>query len=1647
MDGWFQGVGGVRNLLAVSPSGFQLSGSPAGTFLSSDGSVIHQLSESNLHSILFLGLDGLDNFFFVAVKSDSHQPGLFVYNPRTATLEEIPLTDDVDLDRNRIHGSLVSHDGILFISGADISPFVVAVDYVNKAIVWVRRMEQSNQVILHGCSMGQSLYLSPDPQTFLSLNRETGEDLWAVDFNTSLTAMMSTPGDIYIFSGEPGQRKVTKLSGDGFPFSSTCWSVRHGTTNKTRNFFRPSAPPVAPGDLIAETTPQGIRLHWDSVPGAAGYHILRAGSQDFSHAEIISRQNDFVGTSFLDHSAHPGMEYFYRIQSYNSAGDSESVPAVPVTSIRQDHESGDVIYILRKGLYGEEVIPAFWPDGKAVVFEPFVGLRVFDVLGGVKAILPVNYSRVHQILTSADNRGFAIVHGQQEDHEDLMLSQFIYDGSIIPVSESLAMLGGTVLAVLDNGDYIIEHKRSGPVFLVDAITRWSPAHGSVWSQDARNGTIASGGVILAESILSIIAIDMESGKILGNNRLPGLNGFSEIVPLHGNLVLIDKPGDSLYHLNGEVASHFQLSDLRWDLRLFQLSSGELNMIRNDSSSPHGSIQIRVDPTTSMQNEFELPQSPDGNVLRVLDSWNDPDIKTLAMTVQSILVNGEPIYTKSEGVLDHVSRIPSDRILMKDLADDYEIMYSGTLPPDRTRRPMISNPGWGVEAIETAELPHPVVVSDRFSQLPPYAMVLHWTGGRNSSVFEVQRSSSEQFSDDVLTFRAAFTTQYIDTALEGEGVLYYRVRGLNDAGTGEWSNSIGISVSPDFRVAGTLVENLRFSGSDFIHLPDGRFISRHDKLVTISEPFGDPALISVLEDPSRVIQGFDGLIYLVEREKAHAYSIGSGESPHHLWTQSFPTFLGLALPAVNGGLIAGGSDLILKMDSEGEILHSLNLNGESGVTFLQRPDGSIFIRTDHSASFINPDFELSWMKTYPDDQRPNSTAILDENGRMWHLSRAGFVTTSADGSVQVSQVATDRVPEILVINDKNEIYGSAWNSIIFMGNSSRQPWAVDFNERVHGPAVSDDGEVVVFEFGGKVHNYDKDGNHVWTRDLGAPIQSQPQVTSDGYAFLPLSGRTALLDLKSSFSGASFNRVGANFNMDQTLLDKAPVVDMKDPNLKVVVRDETAIELTWDINPEAAGYALLRSLSPELSMAGIVQEEIFGNSYADMKFPRGSTLYYWIEVKYQDGASQIYAAQNIVVSQALVPGDLELAISVNTDQSKLPHLDTIQLLSDGRILARTSELLYTMDENFNFLNQTESGLHLNWTQDIFELPDGHLIGVDRPAPVAPSRVIEIDSDMNVTTFLEAPRGFEIQHGFPISGGNIMIVMAGLVDPEVFGGAISDRYSILLLDSAKREVWSKDFSPDVEPVILDPMGLYFRESSLKNTPIYRIDQSGHVSVGPSISGRFHADPAGYFYHYSNIKSGLVTRSTLPGLSFDSSFLAARQVQDLSGVSQDSKVIFRELGNESVRFHTSASGNLFEVIHNNPVPGNIQLPEGNTTPDGSLFYINRQDSSISMYNPLGEAVFSRNYSLDGRQLRNIRTCLAHRNGSLYVLAVPGLLRIKTHLGNSDVHGWNVYHSDVRNNFPVIPVLVYPEIRVTPDLGATVKLIFKPGQDRCTPV
>lgn len=77
-------------------------------------------------------------------------------------------------------------------------------------------------------------------------------------------------------------------------------------------------PPAAPAELLARPRSHSILLSWTPVeaPDLAGYTIYRAlsGSGEY---EIIAR--NVLTSSFVDNSAEPGIQYFYKIRAFDQS--------------------------------------------------------------------------------------------------------------------------------------------------------------------------------------------------------------------------------------------------------------------------------------------------------------------------------------------------------------------------------------------------------------------------------------------------------------------------------------------------------------------------------------------------------------------------------------------------------------------------------------------------------------------------------------------------------------------------------------------------------------------------------------------------------------------------------------------------------------------------------------------------------------------------------------------------------------------------------------------------------------------------------------------------------------------------------------------------------------------------------------------------------------------------------------------------------------------------------------------------------------------------------------------------------------------------------------------------------------------------------
>jgi hypothetical protein len=97
----------------------------------------------------------------------------------------------------------------------------------------------------------------------------------------------------------------------------------------------------APASVSAsQGEPDGVRVTWDPVPGAAGYRVYRGESEDPEAAEALTDWLDSAVLSYLDTSATgrgvvgggcvgpDGVTYYYWVRARKDAGHEGSLSAV-----------------------------------------------------------------------------------------------------------------------------------------------------------------------------------------------------------------------------------------------------------------------------------------------------------------------------------------------------------------------------------------------------------------------------------------------------------------------------------------------------------------------------------------------------------------------------------------------------------------------------------------------------------------------------------------------------------------------------------------------------------------------------------------------------------------------------------------------------------------------------------------------------------------------------------------------------------------------------------------------------------------------------------------------------------------------------------------------------------------------------------------------------------------------------------------------------------------------------------------------------------------------------------------------------------------------------------------------------------------------
>jgi fibronectin type 3 domain-containing protein len=191
---------------------------------------------------------------------------------------------------------------------------------------------------------------------FITANGTSNGIAWALDgnlrgwdANTMQFLTSSMNGDIQAPDGT-GRCQTTKFSmpivANGHAYY-TCYSgVKQGFLVVAGVKGTAGVPPAAPTTLTATTASStAINLTWTNNaatdPSLAGFHVQRSTSSNGGFAVLPTIAQ---GNSFTDSTVSPNTQYFYRLTSFNAAGDSGSSNVATATTFPTYTQGGLVGY-------------------------------------------------------------------------------------------------------------------------------------------------------------------------------------------------------------------------------------------------------------------------------------------------------------------------------------------------------------------------------------------------------------------------------------------------------------------------------------------------------------------------------------------------------------------------------------------------------------------------------------------------------------------------------------------------------------------------------------------------------------------------------------------------------------------------------------------------------------------------------------------------------------------------------------------------------------------------------------------------------------------------------------------------------------------------------------------------------------------------------------------------------------------------------------------------------------------------------------------------------------------------------------------------------------------------------------------------------
>ena len=388
----------------------------------------------------------------------------------------------------------------------------------------------------------------------------------------------------------------------------------------------------------------------------------------------------------------------------------------------------------------------------------------------------------------------------------------------------------------------------------------------------------------------------------------------------------------------------------------------------------------------------------------------------------------------------------------------------------------------------------------------------WDRALLAQYYEFQVSENQEFIETIFQVDSLLAINFTTPNLSYSTTYYWRVRAVNEAGTGDWSDTWSF----------TTVE-IPVPQAVSLHSPERSKILTNNNVTLQWEPalpsadsytleiarenaFVDVVQSSETSQSSLTLTNLDPYIKYYWRVKAENEY---GEGP---FSEASSLYITNRFISTNGEIVSGVSnfnedvfftsskdDKVYSFDRTGKILWTVETGGALQSTIAVDQNGDIFVgSTDTRLYSFDKDGIPRWDRalggtilTSPSIGNDDLIYVGISTGRFFAISKS-------DGNIEWSiQTGDEIVSSASVDSDGIVYFGSNDGNLYSVDQNGQLLWTYATDGAVTGsPALTVDGEIVFPSQDGSLYKLDNSGSLLWKFETDGAISSSPVISSNG-----------------------------------------------------------------------------------------------------------------------------------------------------------------------------------------------------------------------------------------------------------------------------------------------------------------------------------------------------------------------------------------------------------------------------------------------------------------------------------------------------------------------------------------------------------------------